>query len=126
METTLIVSWFHFLRVGSQISVLRVIILPRMQILKVGSRGLATLLERANIKFFKLKFKNLLLFYLTVLFCCDAGDSGLILKPIWCGRPNSYPSFLWVRLRRLTNKKKKKSRISDIGLKSVSFLISHF
>ena len=31
METTLVVSWFRFLRVGSRISKLRVIILPGMQ-----------------------------------------------------------------------------------------------
>ena len=35
---TLVVSWFRFLRVGSRISELRVIILPGTQILKVGSR----------------------------------------------------------------------------------------
>jgi hypothetical protein len=38
------------------------------------------LLERANIKFLKVNFKNLFLFYLTVLFCCDVGESGFILK----------------------------------------------
>ena len=38
VETTLGVSWFHFLRVGSRISELHVIILLGMQILKVGSR----------------------------------------------------------------------------------------
>ena len=37
VEMTLVVSQFHFLRVGSRISKLRVIILPGMQILKVGS-----------------------------------------------------------------------------------------
>ena len=38
VETTLVVSRFHFLRVGSRISELRVIILPGTQILKVGSQ----------------------------------------------------------------------------------------
>ena len=38
VETTLVVSRFRFLRVWSWISVLRVIILPGTQILKVGSR----------------------------------------------------------------------------------------
>ena len=38
VETTLVVSWFRFVRVGSCISVLRVIILPGMQILNVRSR----------------------------------------------------------------------------------------
>ena len=37
VETTLVVSRFRFLRVESRISKLRVIILPGMQILKVGS-----------------------------------------------------------------------------------------
>ena len=38
VETTLVVSQFHFLRVESRISELPVIILPEMQILKVSSR----------------------------------------------------------------------------------------
>ena len=38
VETTLVISRFCFLRVGSPISELRVIILPGTQILKVGSR----------------------------------------------------------------------------------------
>ena len=38
VETTLVISWFRFLRVASRISMLRVIILPGTQILKVGSR----------------------------------------------------------------------------------------
>ena len=38
VETTLVVSRFRVLMVGSRISVLREIILPGMQILKVGSR----------------------------------------------------------------------------------------
>ena len=37
VEMTLVVSWFRFLRVGSRISVLCVIILPGTQILKVRS-----------------------------------------------------------------------------------------
>ena len=37
VETTLVVSRFHFLRVGSRISKLRVIILPGTKILKAGS-----------------------------------------------------------------------------------------
>ena len=35
METALVVSWFRFLRVGSRISELHIIILPGTQILKV-------------------------------------------------------------------------------------------
>ena len=38
VETTLFVSRFHFLRVRSRISVVRVIILPGVKILKVRSR----------------------------------------------------------------------------------------
>ena len=38
VETTLVITQFCFLRVGSHLSQLRVIILPEMQILKVGSR----------------------------------------------------------------------------------------
>ena len=38
VKSTLVVSRFRFLRVRCQISVLRVIILPETQILKVGSR----------------------------------------------------------------------------------------
>ena len=38
VETTLVISRFRFLRVGSRISELREIILPGMQIFKVGSR----------------------------------------------------------------------------------------
>ena len=38
VETTLVFSWFHFLRVGSWISKLCVIILPGTQILKFVSR----------------------------------------------------------------------------------------
>ena len=38
VETTLVISRFRFLRVVSRISVLRVIILPGMQILKFGSQ----------------------------------------------------------------------------------------
>ena len=38
VETTLVVSRFRFLKVGSRTSELRVIILPGMQIFKVGSQ----------------------------------------------------------------------------------------
>ena len=41
---------------------------------------LATLLVRVNKQNFKVEFKNIFLFFLTVLFCCDVGVSGLELK----------------------------------------------
>ena len=52
VETTLVVSWFRFLGVGSRISELRVIILPITQILKVGSR----ISDCSRFRFLYLKF----------------------------------------------------------------------
>ena len=43
--------------------------------------GLATLLERVHKQFLTVNFKTICLLYLTVLICCDVGDSDLILKP---------------------------------------------
>ena len=54
VETTLVVSRFHFLRVGSHISELHVIILPGTQILKVGSR----ISDCSWFHFLSLKFLN--------------------------------------------------------------------
>ena len=52
VETTLVISRFHFLRVESRISKLRVIILPETQILKVGS-GIS------NLSWFRFSYLNL-------------------------------------------------------------------
>ena len=38
--------------------------------------------ERVNKQIFKVEFRNILLFYLAVLFGCDVGVSDLKLKPI--------------------------------------------
>ena len=54
---------------------------PKLKPTNLMKSELATLLGRANIKFFKVEFKKLFIFYLMVLFCCDVGESDLILKP---------------------------------------------
>ena len=50
-------------------------------------RWLATLLGHVNKQNFKVHFKNLIFFFLLVLFCCDVGESELDLKarcvPSW-------------------------------------------
>ena len=50
---------------------------PKEKILKLGNVA-----RYVNKQIFKVEFKNIFLFYLTVLFCCDVGVSDLVLKPI--------------------------------------------
>ena len=38
------------------------------------------LLGRVNKQIFEVNFKNIFLFFLTVLFCCDVGESDCELK----------------------------------------------
>ena len=53
---------------------------PSLKVDSFEATRLATLLYRVNMQKFKVEFKNIFLFFLMVLFCCNVGVSALKIE----------------------------------------------